>query len=369
MTDRLFLVAAPGLEAVLAAEARAAGFHGVAVVPGGVEAQGGWPEVWRANLVLRGATRVLARVAEFRAMHLAQLDKRARKVDWAALLRADVPVRVEATCRKSRIYHAGAAAQRIETALREEAGLTLAGDAPIVLKARIEDDLCTISLDTSGESLHKRGYKEFTGKAPLRETLAAALLQQLGFDPSLPLVDPMCGSGTFVIEAAGIASGRQPGAARDFAFQLLNSFDPAAFAALRRDPAPAPAMPRFFGSDRDQGAVQGATANAARAGLAGWCRFDRRAISDLIPPDGVPPGLVVVNPPWGTRIGDRKLLFALYGTMGRVLAERFRGWRVGLVAPDAGLVKAAGLTLSPEGAPIDMGGTRVTLWRGHLPGA
>ena len=113
MLESFFLVAAPGLDAVLAEEARAAGFQDVTVVPGGVQVTGGWPEVWRANLELRGATRVLARVAEFRAMHLAQLDKRARKLDWAALLRPEVPVRVEATCRKSKIYHAGAAAQRI----------------------------------------------------------------------------------------------------------------------------------------------------------------------------------------------------------------------------------------------------------------
>src|SRR5690606_12791461 len=112
MIDSFFLVAAPGLDAILADEARAAGFPGVTVVPGGVTVAGGWAEVWRANLELRGATRVLARIAEFRAMHLAQLDKRSRKVDWASLLRTDVPVRVEATCHKSKIYHHKAAAQR-----------------------------------------------------------------------------------------------------------------------------------------------------------------------------------------------------------------------------------------------------------------
>lgn len=363
MLDTFFLVAAPGLDATLAAEARDAGFKGVTVVPGGVEVQGSWPEVWRANLVLRGATRVLARMAEFRVMHLAQLDKRARKVDWASFLRPDVPVRVEATCRKSKIYHAKAAAQRIETAIAEELGAPISAEATLVIKARIEDDLCTLSLDTSGESLHKRGHKHFTGKAPMRETLAALILRELGFDGTQALVDPMCGSGTFPIEAAEIAAGLQPGRDRDFAFQSLASFDAKAFAKLKKTPAVTPSL-RFFGSDRDQGAVQGATANAERAGVAGWCRFSRQPVSELTPPEGIAPGLVVVNPPWGARIGDRKMLFALYGALGQVLGQRFRGWKIGIVSPDAGLVKAAGLPLTAGEQSIDMGGTRVTLWQG-----
>lgn len=365
MIDSFFLVAAPGLDAILADEARAAGFQGVSVVPGGVTVAGGWSEVWRANLELRGATRVLARIAEFRAMHLAQLDKRSRKVDWASLLRPDVPVRVEATCHKSKIYHHKAAAQRVETAIRETVGAATAADAPLTVKVRIEDDLCTISLDTSGESLHKRGHKQFTGKAPMRETLAALILRQMGFDGTQTLVDPMCGSGTFILEAAEIAAGLQPGRDRAFAFQNLKTFDAKAFARLKKTPAVPPAL-RFFGSDRDQGAVQGATANATRAGVSGWCQFDRKPVSDLTPPEGLPPGLIVVNPPWGARIGDRKLLFALYGALGKTLAERFRGWKLGLVSPDAGLVKAAGLTLTATEPAIDMGGTRVTLWQGLL---
>jgi len=358
----LFFVAAPGLEATVAAEARAAGFQGVTPVHGGVEARGGWTEVWRANLVLRSASRVLVRIAEFRALHLAQLDKRARKVDWAAVLRPDVPLRVEAACHASRIYHDKAAAQRIETALREVLGAPIDPKADLVVKARIDDDLCIISLDTSGESLHKRGHKEAVGKAPLRETVAAAVLAQMGFDGSQTVVDPMCGSGTFLIEAAEIAAGLLAGRGRSFAFEGLAGFDAAAFARMKATPTRPPQV-RFFGSDRDQGAIGGATANAARAGIGGWCRFERRAISDLTPPEGAPPGMVLINPPWGGRIGERKLLFALYGAMGAVLRERFAGWQIGIVAPDPGLVKATGLGLTAAGPAMDMGGTKVTLWR------
>lgn len=356
----ILLSTAPGLEPALQAEAMAAGFAVTGVIPGGVTVMGTWPDVWRANLTLRIATHVLARIGSFRAMHLAQLDKRARKFPWGDALRADVPVKVEAATQASKIYHAGAARQRIEGAL-QEFGVTIAADAPVTVKLRIADDLCTLSVDTSGESLHKRGFKTYVGKAPLRETLAAGFFAQCGFTPDQPLYDPMCGSGTFVLEAAEIAAGLWPGRARDFAFQRLATFDAAAYGALI---APAPRAPvlRFFGSDRDDGAIRGATANAARAGLSDWCRFTRAPISDAAPPDG-PPGLVMINPPYGARIGERKLLFALYGALGTTLKSRFKGWRVGLVTSDGGLAKATGLPFLPPGPPVSHGGLSITLWR------
>ncbi len=356
----ILLSTAPGLEPTLQAEAIAAGFPVTGVIPGGVTIMGTWPDVWRANLTLRTATHVLARIGSFRAMHLAQLDKRARKFPWGDVLRADVPVKVEAATQASKIYHAGAARQRIEGAL-QAFGATIAADAPVTVKLRIADDLCTLSVDTSGDSLHKRGFKTYVGKAPLRETLAAGFLAQCGFRPDEPLVDPMCGSGTFVLEAAELAAGLWPGRARDFAFQQLATFDPVAYGALT-PPAPRASVLRFYGSDRDDGAIRGAVANAARAGLSDWCRFTRAPISDAAPPDG-PPGLVMVNPPYGARIGERKLLFALYGALGTTLKTRFKGWRVGLVTSDGGLAKATGLPFLPPGPPVSHGGLSITLWR------
>lgn len=358
----LFLVGLPGLEEPLEAEARAAGFTGLRRVPGGVEAAGGLAEAARANMTLRTAVRVLWRVAAFRAMHLAQLDKRARKLPWGDWLRPDVPVKVEAVCRASRIYHHKAAAQRVAGAIAA-AGIPVTDDATLVVKARIEDDLCTLSLDTTGEALHRRGHKTFVGKAPLRETMAAAFLWQMGFDGSQTVVDPMCGSGTIPIEAAEIAAGLWPGRSRAFAFETLKGGDAA------RPVPPAPVLPpegppRFFGFDRDQGAIQGARGNAERAGIGTLCRFDRQAVSDLARPDG-PPGIVLVNPPYGARIGDRKLLFGLYGALGATLKEGFAGWRLGVVTSDGGLAKATGLPLAP-GAPVAHGGLKVTLWQGTL---
>ena len=357
MVEQFFLVATPGLEAPLCAEAQAAGFA-AREVPGGVEVAGGWPEIWRANLELRGAARVLARIASFRALHLAQLDKRCRKVDWAALLPTGAPVKVEAVCRKSRIYHHRAAGQRLERAVRDVLGPPGTGSA-VGLRLRIEDDLAVISLDTSGDLLHRRGYKEWVGKAPMRETMAAMFLAQCGYRGDVPVVDPMCGSGTFVLEAAEIAMGLQPGRLRRFAFEDLPGFDPAGFAQMRR--AGRETDLRFYGFDRDQGAVQGARGNAARAGLAAATQFACQPLSDLAPPEG-PLGLVITNPPYGARIGNRKLLFGLYAALGKVMAERFQGWRLGMVTSDGGLAKATGLALT-AGPPVDHSGTKVRLWQ------
>ena len=358
----IFLSAPPGLEPVLCGEVREKGFANPQAMPGGVTTEGGWPDIWRANLELRGASRVLARIGSFRAFHLAQLDKRARKVDWGAVLRPDVPLQIEAHCRRSKIYHAGAAAQRIERAITETLGAPVAKDAALRLMVRIDDNLVTLSLDTSGELLHRRGHKQAVGKAPMRETLAALFLRQCGFDGNEPVVDPMCGSGTFVIEAAEIAAGLQPGRARGFAFEQLAGFDAAAFAGMRRAGAARTPANRFYGFDRDPGAISASLANAERAGVAGFTEFRQQAIADLTPPEG-PPGLVIVNPPYGARIGNKKLLYGLYGALGRVLKERFTGWRVGLVTSEAGLAHATGLPFLPPGPPVPHGGLRVQLFR------
>ena len=362
----LFLVAQPGLEAALAAEAARAGFAGIKAVPGGVEVLGDLAEAARANRSLRTAVRVLWRVASFRALHLAQLDKRARKLVWGDWLRPDVPVRVEAVCRSSKIYHDRAAAQRIAGALTA-AGFSVAAEAAVVLKARIEDDLCTLSIDTTGEPLHRRGHKTFVGKAPLRETMAAGFLWQMGFDGSQCVIDPMCGSGTIILEAAEIAADLVPGRSRDFAFAQLVGGGSEGLCPSRspEDLESKDGGARFFGFDRDDGAIRGARGNAERAGVGALCRFERQAVSDLTPPEGVGPGIVLTNPPYGARIGERKLLFAVYGALGSTLKARFAGWRVGIVTSDKGLAQATGLGLDAVG-PVDHSGTKVWLWQGMV---
>lgn len=361
---QIFLVAIPGLEEPLREEALAAGFHNPRVVFGGVVFEGKWPHVWRANLVLRGAVRVLARVAVFKAHHLKQLAPETRAVDWAALIPEDTPFRVEAVCRKSKLYHAGAVAERVRDAIAGATGALPADAADLRILARVEKDHVTLSIDTSGAPLHRREHKEEVGKAPLRETMAALFLRQMGFDGSQSVLDPMCGSGTIPLEAAEIAAGLFPGRSRRFAFEALSTFDPDAWDAM----APAAAPKRsatFSGSDRDGGAIKAARANAARAGLAGACGFERHPLSDARPPDG-PPGIVLTNPPYGDRIGTRKELFALYGGLGRVMAERFSGWRVGVITTEEKLARATRLPLD-GGAPVAHGGLKVRLWQGLVP--
>lgn len=359
----IFATAPPGLEPMLLPEFRALGYQDARYGPGGVTMQGNWCDVWRLNLELRGATKVLARIGSFRAMSLAGLDHRADEFQWGDLLRPGTTVRVDVSCKRSKIYHAGAAAERIGKALRKY-GMAPSAEGQVTLKVRIEQNIVTLSLDTSGESLHRRGHKLAVGKAPIRETMAALLLRACGFTGDEPVVDPMCGSGTFVIEAAEITAGLQPGRDRSFAFETLASFDQDAVAALRR-PGDGHAPRRLFhGSDRDAGAIRMSTENAARAGVADWCAFNCHPAGDVRPPDG-PPGLVIVNPPYGGRVSNKKQLFALHASLGTTLKAHFRGWRLGLVTSEPGLAKATGLTMR-QGSPLPHGGLTVYLFQSDL---
>jgi putative N6-adenine-specific DNA methylase len=366
---KFLLVCIPGLEPWLAEEAAEKRFSVTGRIAGGIECEGNWPDIWRANFELRGASRVLVRLGEFHANHLAQLDKKARAFPWDKVLKKGVPVSVEATCRKSKIYHSGAAAQRIATAITDELGASISDDATVAVKLRIDNNLCTISLDTSGGLLHKRGHKQAMAKAPMRETMAALMLRACGYKPGESVVDPLCGSGTFVIEAAEMSLGLKPGRDRNFAFEHLKTFDDRNWHALKSaahsngmseqtDQHP----PSFLGSDRDAGAIKAATENAVRAGVSTVCSFERKAISDAAPPHG-PPGLVIMNPPYGTRIGEAKKLEGLYAAIGQVMRERFAGWRVGLVTSNDRLAKLTGIPW--EGRPVAIlhGGLRVGLYR------
>lgn len=358
---------APGLEEVLYAEVRTKGFKQAKAVPGGVTIKGGWPEVWRANLWVRGAGRVLARIDQFRIPQLAHLEERARQVPWRVVLRPDVPFRVEVTCAQSRIYHSDAAAERIEAAIKATLGAPLSPEAEVLVRARIENDICTISVDTSGELLHKRGYKEAVNRAPMRETMAALFLRQCGYDGSQPVVDPMCGSGTFIIEAAEIAARLNPGRARHFAFEQFANFDAEAWQKMRDVKSARTPDIRFYGSDRDADAVSMSIANAERAGVAAFTEFRQCAISDLVAPEG-PPGLVICNPPYGSRMGDKTKLFPLYRALGQTLKMRFAGWRAGIITSESALAHATGLPFLPTTAPVPHGGIRVTLFQtGVLP--
>lgn len=361
MSFEIFLATAPGLENALYDEVRRKGFKKAKAIKGGVTIRGGWPEVWRANLWVRGTSRVLARIASFKALNLAHLNTLAQEISWADVINPEHSFRVEVSCSKSRIYHSGAAAERIEKAISDTLKTPPSTDAEITVMARIDRDICTLSVDTSGELLHKRGYKVAINKAPMRENMAALFLQQCGYQGAEPVFDPMCGSGTFVIEAAEIAARLNPGRSRHFAFEKLVTFDQKAWEDMRSVKRQAEMGINFYGSDRDNGAVEMSAENAARAGVDKFTEFKQQAISDIIPPTSTP-GLVIINPPYGGRIGDTHKLIPLYQTLGKVLRTHFSGWRVGIITTDKSLAQATALPFFLESEPVQHGGLRINLF-------
>jgi len=362
MSFEIFLATAPGLESALYDEVRNKGFKRVKATKGGVTIVGGWPEVWRANLWVRGASRVLARVGSFKALHLAQLASLSRELPWGEILNPEYTFCVEVSCSKSRIYHSDAAAERIERAISDSLKISTSSHADIKVMARIDRDICTLSIDTSGELLHKRGYKAAINKAPMRENMAALFLQQCGYKGTEPVFDPMCGSGTFVIEAAEIAARLNPGRARNFAFEKLVTFDRQAWENMRNVKRKGETDIHFYGSDRDSGAIKMSVENAERAGIDNLTEFKQQSISDIIPPTSTT-GLIILNSPYGSRIGDRNKILPLYQTLGRVLLDRFKGWRIGIITSEKSLAQATALPFLPTKASVQHGGLRVNLFQ------
>jgi len=368
----LFAATPPGLEALVAEELAALGISGRAV-PGGVEFSGDATQLARANLHLRCANRVLLRLGSFHALHLAELRRKAAALPWHLVVRPGEPVAVRAACRGSRIYHSGAAAERVWLAIGDALGapvdeVAAAADdetpTGLGVLVRIERNHVTISVDSSGEHLHKRSYRQRVGKAPMRETLAAGCLRMAGWSGTdgEALLDPMCGSGTLVIEAALAAAAIPAGAHRGFACERWPAFESGILTGLRQEAAAAQREPAvaLAGGDRDAGAVAGAGENAERAGVASWVSFTQQPISAARP--NAERGLLICNPPYGARIGEVKRLRDLYATLGNIYRRHFAGWRLAFVAASPQLVHATGLQPVPCGPVLDNGGLKVRLF-------
>lgn len=385
MNFNLFAVTAPGIEPFARQELAAFGI--TASLPqqtgpsgeardesGGVEFVGGLTAVYRSNLHLRTANRVLVRLGDFAAENFIDLRKRAAALPWEHYLLPGQPVAMRVSCHKSRLYHSDAVAERVAAAVGDHLGQSSdlvkfdeTADAPTQLViVRILRDRCTISIDSSGPLLHRRGYRLETAKAPLRETLAAGLLLASGWDAAAPLIDPFCGSGTLAIEAALLARRIAPGKSRRFAFMNWPIFEPTlweksmAEAAARELPACAP----LLASDRDEGAIRISQANAQRAGVFENIQFSCKAFSDLEPPAG--PGWLVTNPPYGIRVSPSHDLRNLYTRLGDVLRALCPGWQVGILCSDEILVGHTRLPLN-NSLPLVNGGIPVTFFMGRVP--
>jgi putative N6-adenine-specific DNA methylase len=333
--------------------------------------------VYQSNLWLRTASRVLVRVGDFHASTFYELVRRSKKLPWEDFLPETGSVEVRVTCRKSKLYHSDAVAERVLSAIASTASSKLelragsfetddgesgeleeardqAQDSTQLFIVRIVNDQCEISADSSGELLHRRGYRKEVAKAPLRETLAAAMVLASGWDGRRgePLLDPMCGSGTIPIEAALIARGIAPGLERQFQFMRWPGFDPDVWNELvdkARSGVTNPG-PEIVGADRDAGAISAATHNAERAEMGGDIRFSVESLSGSIAQLGdisSGEGWILTNPPYGVRVGEGTDLRDLYATLGTALKTK-RGWRLGLLTSDAALAGQMRIPLRPR---------------------
>ncbi len=381
-SSRLYAIVAPGLEQMLARELGEVGVRPGAISVGGVSFDGSLNQLRLVNLWSRVASRVLARVDEFHANSFHELERRAKRVGWKRFMTEGQPVRFRVTCRKSRLYHSNAVAERLAAAVNAQFGgsvpVTIAGvetdddDIDAVSSAqlfvvRLLNDICTISADSSGELLHRRGYRQAVAKAPLRETLAAATLIGSGWDRESPLVDPMCGSGTIPIEAALMARRMAPGVGRQFAFERWPSHDAESWERTidraRESALPAAGIP-IFGSDRDEGAIAASVSNAVRAGVGADIEFVASPISDA--PIASQAGWIVTNPPYGLRLGESGSLRNLYSQLGKVARGQAPGYRLAVLSADKALDAQLRLEMN-EVFRTKNGGIPVRLIVGAVP--
>ncbi|MFL5523791.1 MAG: class I SAM-dependent RNA methyltransferase [Gemmatimonadaceae bacterium] len=358
----LFAATAPGLESIAAGELKSLGVKG-RQEPGGVAFEGNLNGVYLANLWLRTASRVLLRLGRFHASTFYELERRAKKLPWSNFLPNAGSVEVRVTCRKSKLYHSDAVAERVIAAIRDvspSADLAIGTEADgeggdesshskQLFVVRIVDDQCEISADTSGDLLHRRGYRKEVAKAPLRETLAAAMLLASGWKRNDPLLDPMCGSGTIPIEAALLGRRIAPGLSRNFQFMSWKSFDRRLWdeTVTRAKEAVVDRPMVIKGADRDAGAIEAATRNAERAGVAADIQLADQSVSASLSALDEPErgeAWVLTNPPYGVRLDENSDLRNLYAAMGSALTQA-PGWRIGVLTPDAGPARQLGVPL------------------------
>lgn len=347
----MFAVAAPGFAPLIAAECVALGLTPRAVSAAGVALDLTPIELFTLNCWTRLASRVLVRLAEFDARDFATLEKQAAWVPWARVLLPSSAVRLRVTCKKSRLYHSDAVAERVARGIAAAiAGAEVSGRArddeeddgandavpSQLIVVRLDRDQCTISADSSGALLHRRGWRQAVAKAPLRETLAAMMLAAVPWDGAVPLVDPFCGSGTIGIEAALRARRMAPGLGRSFAMERWPGADAAACEAVR-EAARVAVLPGVGAPivlrDRDAGAIAAARANAERAGVLGDVIIEHGALSETDLAALGPRGLLLTNPPYGLRVSDGADLRGLYARLGDVLRAGGPGWQLGLLVP------------------------------------
>ena len=352
--QRFFAPCPRGLEAVLAGELAELGAADIVAAEGGVGFSGAISVAYAANLHSRIASRVLWQVGSGRYRSEEDVYRGVNALDWPQLFDGTLTIRVNVAAVRSPLNSLDFITLRIKDAVcdkfRTQTGVRPSVDTAqpdVRIHAFLETERFTLYLDTSGEPLLKRGARQMTGEAPLRENLAAGILKLSGWTPDLPLLDPMCGGGTFLIEALQIAHGIAPGAKRDFAFEKLRGFDAAEWDRIKAqaEAQPAPnSSPAIFGSDLYGESLKLAQVNLAAAGFADAATLKQANILEISAPGAE--GVLVANPPYGVRLGEQDELAAFYPQVGDVLKKKFAGWRAYVFTADMRLPKLIGLSPS-----------------------
>ncbi len=348
---KYFATCARGLEPVLADELARLDAEAIEPGRGGVAFAGDLALLYRANLYLRTAVRVLQPILEGPIETPDDLYLRVHEFDWDQFLTVDHTLAVDANVRDSCLTHSHFAALRVKDAVcdrfRQRVGRrpNVDREKPMVgLNLHLAQNHMVLSLDSSGESLHKRGYRPILTRAPINEALATGLLLHLGWRGQEPLVDPMCGSGTFCIEGAWLALNRPPGLTRKrFGFMGWMDYDIALWTRLRdrARKATLPTLPHpILGSDIRHDAIEFCRTNSKAAGIGHLLRFALRDLKEFTPPPG-PTGLIVCNPPYGERLGEEADLVDLYRSIGDLL-QRAPGWRLAVFTGNGSLARAIG---------------------------
>lgn len=371
--EHFFATCPRGLELAMAAELQTLGARDVRSVEGGVSFDGGLATCYRVNLESRIASRVLWRVghAPYRSEH--DIHDAARALQWPRLFDVRRSFRVNLAAIRSPLKSLDFVTLRVKDAVCD-AFRAVHGKRPDVDTVRpdvrihvfLTRDEATLYLDTSGEALFKRGWRTGGGEAPLRENLAAGMIRLTGWAPPATLFDPMCGSGTLLVEAAMMALDAAPGTNRAFGFEQLENFDPRLWGAIkdksRARRKPAQPLP-IFGSDKSGSTLELARANLAAAGLVNAVQLKQMDVLDGGPP--APAGILITNPPYGERLADPVALAAFYPKLGDALKQRFCGWTAYLLSADRRLPRLIHLQASKR-TPLFNGALECRLYEYRL---
>lgn len=353
-TQKFFAPCPRGLEAVLAQELTDYGASFIESTDGGVHFSGDWLVGAKANLKSRIASRILWRIAAGGYRNEQDVYKLAHECEWPMLFSHELTIRVNVVAQKSPLKSLEFVTLKIKDAIcdrfREERDCRPSVDTrnpDVRIQAFLDERICTLYLDLSGEPLFKRGLRQSANEAPLRENLAAGMLKLSGWVPGTPLLDPMCGSGTILLEAVQMALNIDPGLGRNFALQKLNNFNRQAWDQLIAD-SKAQQKPRqplpIWGSDKFGDALKAARVNLQQAGYDDLAQLRQADFVGLSAP--APEGVIVSNPPYGVRLDEQERLAALYPQMGDTLKRNFAGWRAYFLTGDPALAKLIRLSTS-----------------------